>query len=262
MGRASELRGKYAALTALVSLAVIPPTQSHSIHLVAVSVTGFRVFFTVHRLGQYDARRDNRSWVRGRVASRLYATHFRPPPAGAELKHFKTIEYVAVVALGEVSGKCGRAHAAGGLVDSSGSPSKVHNVHTAFLSSDVSIMAAVQPPPKAARGKALRSWGQDMLVGATHDPLIRTGPTVRGRGIGRNALTMTESVHQLNLVYRADTGPELLGIGKVHAIAQAPPPSVMTRVEMYTLSGARSGLDFLMPGMAPAVCSSRGNDSS
>ena len=94
-------------------------------------------------------------------------------------------------------------------------------------------MAAVLPQ----RGqKTSRTWGADMLVAVAHDPLIhqRTG-SVRRSGIGRNSLSMQESVNRLDVV------------GKVHAIVEAPPPQVLTRVELYTLCGARSGLDFLRP---------------
>jgi len=105
-------------------------------------------------------------------------------------------------------------------------------VHTVFARGGVGIMAAVQPH----RGqKKTRTWGADMLIAVAHDPLIHQRPGNRRVGIGRNSLTMQESVNFLDVV------------GKVHAICEAPPSSVMTRVELYTLSGARSGLDFLVP---------------
>ena len=80
----SDLRLWHASLASPVSINVVPPTESHKVHLVAVTAAGHRIFFTVHAPTTYGASSDHRSWIPGRIASRLSIYHVRQPPHMSE----------------------------------------------------------------------------------------------------------------------------------------------------------------------------------
>lgn len=143
---------------------------------------------------------------------------------------------------------CSTSSSGGAGGAGAGSASKLSNVHTVFWRNGVGVMAAVQAQQRGQ--KDARTWGQDVVVGIAHDPLVRGRSAGSGKvGIGRNMLAMRESVNVLNV----DQHGLVVDVGKVHAVTEAPPPEVLTRVELYTLSGARCGLDFLATGARPSV---------
>lgn len=79
------------------------------------------------------------------------------------------------------------------------------------------------------------AFGEDVVLAVAHDPFIHYGENNKRvrRGVGRNRLTMQESVSQLRVS------------GKVHAIVEAPPLPCLSRVDLYTMCGAPAGLDFM-----------------
>jgi len=81
LGHYRDLRQGHTALTNPISISVIPPTESHRLHLVAVTSAGYRVYFTVHRVDPYGMPQDIPPWVPGRVAQTLQVAQVRQPPA-------------------------------------------------------------------------------------------------------------------------------------------------------------------------------------
>lgn len=198
----------------LVSLHVLPPSQSSLVHLVALAQSGARLYFTTHSLGRYLQL----SGAGGAAAPAPFALPgYGLVPAPTDSSVHLTLVYVrmpppAVTSESYTSGEYAQ------YVPDGFAPSEdvgtLAQAHNAFVSGDIALVPKGGASPSAGAGGGV-GLGREHLVAIVRDPLVHW-KAPGASSVGGPSARFNESVQDIQLD------------GTVHAIGAVLHPSAPT----------------------------------